>query len=185
MGSPLRSRRGRLRRSRRPRCSRGLRRSWRRRCSRGSRGLRRSWRSGYLLFPIEIRREIAFAERAFLEHEPAHRLEGLAALGALVYSRATGSICWSETHRLPSLSVGCFDAFRTALRGRVLSCSRFAGCAPWVEREMAMSREPFRFPSHAEMTTLAEADALQVRGRGATRIKSRVRFWLRTIGLRG
>ena len=183
MGSPLRSRRGRLRRSRRPRCSRGLRRSWRRRCFRCSRGLRRSWRSGY--FPIEIRREIAFAERAFLEHEPAHRLEGLAALGALVYSRATGSICWSETHRLPSLSVGCFDAFRTALRGRVLSCFRFAGCAPWVEREMAMSREPFRFPSHAEMTTLAEADALQVRGRGATRIKSRVRFWLRTIGLRG
>ena len=172
MGSPLLSRSRRLRRTRRSRRLRGSRRGGR---TRRSRRLRRSRRGGrtrgsrYRLLPTEIRREIAFAERALLEHEPAHRLEGLTALGASVHSRATGSICWSETHRLPSFSVGRLDTSRTAcaVAFRVLACAPTRRAV----RETAMSRNS---SAHAESTTPWKLILYKVKG--AARFPSNRRY---------
>lgn len=50
---------------------------------------------------VQIRSEVALAERAALQRHAAHHLDGLTAFGALVDPRAGGCIGRSETHRKP------------------------------------------------------------------------------------
>ena len=65
--------------------------------SRGGTRSSRSTRSGlHGAVLVHVLREVALAERAGLQHETTHGLNGLAALGALV--RSAGSISRSKTH---------------------------------------------------------------------------------------
>lgn len=74
---------------------------------------------------IEVRREIAFAEGAALKRDATHRLDGLAAFGALVHAGAGACICWSEAHRKPlSLARSHAAAQGGGLRPSMLSLAR-------------------------------------------------------------